>query len=365
MNIKGTSNVVHRNCVMLPNTENEQLVLLIPAYKPSSQLPDILMSVMTAPNSPIEWAVVVDDGSGADFAEIFQRVEQLRHVCLLRHAINLGKGAALKTGINFALTNWPTTTGVITADADGQHSPADIVAVARELKRCPQALILGARRFGGPVPLRSWLGNTLTRQVFRVATGKSFTDTQTGLRGWPRSACLSALRTPLNGYDFELACLVQADQAVHEIPIETIYLDGNQSSHFNPILDSMRVYFVFLRYCGSAVLAAIVDSAVFFSLSHSGESLMLAQIAGRTAAATVAFFVARNVVFRSEARIAVTLMRYVGLLILMGFVSFTLLQALHERIGFSVIGAKLAAESLLFLASFALQRDFIFTPRQE
>jgi len=149
-----------------------------------------LVSAMTAPNSPIERAVVVDDGSGPEFAKLFQRVEQLRNVRLLHHAINLGKGAALKTGINFALTNWPTTTGVITADADGQHSPADIVAVARELKRYPQALILGARRFGGPVPLRSWLRNTLTRQIFRVATEKSFTDTQTGLRGWPRSACL-------------------------------------------------------------------------------------------------------------------------------------------------------------------------------
>lgn len=351
--------------VSKPTYTNEGLVLVIPAYKPSPQLPEVLMAAMTEPGSPIHRAVVVDDGSGPQFADIFSRVEELSNVVLVRHAINLGKGAALKTGINFVLANWPTAVGVITADADGQHSPADIVAVARELTKNPHSLILGARCFQGSVPLRSRLGNTLTKVVFRLATGKLFTDTQTGLRGWPRSACLSALRIPLNGYDFELECLVRADEAVLEIPIETIYIDGNKSSHFNPVLDSMRVYFVFLRYCALAVLAAIIDSAVFFSMSASGNSLALSQVAGRTAAAAVAFFVARQGVFRSEAPVAVALAQYVALLILMGFVSFTILQALHERLGISVIGAKLAAESSLFIVSFAVQRDLVFTRKSE
>lgn len=340
------------------------MVLLIPAYKPSEGLPELVQSVLKIRDSPFTSVLVVDDGSGPEFSSIFRRLESLPAVCVVRHAVNLGKGAALKTGFNTALVRWPEAAGVVTADADGQHAPADIVSVARELARDPDSLVLGVRGFSGAVPLRSRFGNALTRGIFGVITGKQILDTQTGLRGWPRPICMSALRIPLNGYEFELECLVHAPNKVREVTIETIYIDENKSSHFNPILDSMRIYFVFLRYCGSAMVAAVADSAVFYALTTAGYGTAAAQIAGRAVAVVLAFGLARSVVFRSEARLSVSLAKYLALVSVMGFVSFVMLQALHERLGLPVLAAKLIAEGLLFLGNFAIQRDFIFVRRQ-
>ena len=65
--------------------------------------------------------VIVDDGSGPEFRDVFARAAAFPNVHLLRHATNLGKGAALKTGINYALCSFPELVGIVTADADGQH----------------------------------------------------------------------------------------------------------------------------------------------------------------------------------------------------------------------------------------------------
>lgn len=75
----------------------------------------------------------MDDGSGPEYGGIFSQASSLPNVHLLRHAVNLGKGAALKTGINFALVAFPSLTGVVTADADGQHHPDDIERVVARL----------------------------------------------------------------------------------------------------------------------------------------------------------------------------------------------------------------------------------------
>src|SRR6185436_13782275 len=114
-------------------------------------------------------------------------------------------------------------------------------------------------------PMRSAFGNNLTRGVFRFFTGQRLRDTQTGLRGLPVALCTRCLRVPLNGYDFELEMLMVAGREfrITEVPIETIYIEGNKSSHFNPLWDSLRVYFVFLRFCGSSLITAVVDNTVF------------------------------------------------------------------------------------------------------
>jgi glycosyltransferase involved in cell wall biosynthesis len=339
------------------------VILLVPAYRPSPALPELILSVISYPESPISSVIVIDDGSGADYEDIFRAVCPIPTVVVARHATNLGKGAALKTGFNIALVNWPDAAGVVTADADGQHAPADIIAVARDLSANPDSLVLGVRGFNGNVPLRSRFGNSLTKSVFSFATGTAVADTQTGLRGWPRAHCLDALHVPLNGYDFELECLVGLRGKIREVPVETIYIDGNRSSHFDPIRDSMRIYFVFLRYCGSAIIAALVDSMVFYVAYRSGADIAAAQIVGRAAAVSVAFFVVRNVVFRSDAKLVVSLVKYLALVAVMGLISYNMLQVLHVYAGIPILLAKISAEAMLFLGNFLIQREFIFVRR--
>lgn len=308
----------------------------------------------------IERCVVVDDGSSLEYAETFQNLRALSRVEVVSHVINLGKGAALKTGFNYILSSDPSVTAIVTADADGQHRPRDVARVAAEHASYPEQLILGSRSFHGEVPLRSRVGNRVSRLLFHLFTGLPLQDTQTGLRAWPRSHCLDALRLPFQGYEFEFEALLKASRsAIREVAIETVYSPGNPGSHFNPLRDSLRIYFVFLRYSASAVMAAIVDSSVFSLVLWRTGNLAAAQIAGRAAATMLAFAVLRHLVFRSTTEFWSPLLRFVMLVVASGAVSLALIDVLTDA-GLPALVAKLLAEGTLFAANFAIQRTLVF-----
>ncbi len=340
------------------------IAVLIPAYKPEGALVSVARNLL---DFGFRHVLVIDDGSGPDFEPVFDAISQLAGVSVYRHARNLGKGAALKTGFNYALVNWPDVQAIVTADADGQHAPEDILRVAQASVTNPGSLVIGARTFYKEIPFRSLFGNSLTRLVFRVFTGLNVKDTQTGLRAWPKALCLEALKIDLNGYDFEMESLVQAKQhmgkglKIVEVPIRTIYEDGNRSSHFNPILDSMRIYFVFMRYSGAAITNAVVDNVIFMLLYHQTHSIGFSQLMGRSAATVLAFILMRNVVFHSSAKWTTSLIKFIALVIATGGVSYGVINFLHAEFGFNVIPAKLLTEGVLFLGNFALQRDLIFS----
>src|SRR5262249_43671421 len=92
--------------------------VLIPAFRPNETLGEVVRRLAA---SGVRSIVVVDDGSGPEFQPLFESLERIAAVRILRHAVNLGKGAALKTAMNEALTKMPEAIGVVTADADGQH----------------------------------------------------------------------------------------------------------------------------------------------------------------------------------------------------------------------------------------------------
>jgi len=107
--------------------------------------------------------LIVDDGSDESHALVIQACLMDSRVRAVTHAINMGKGRALKTGFNEIFTAYPGLLGVVTCDADGQHRPKDVLALANALAIGPDRLILGCRTFQGPVPWRSRFGNSLTR----------------------------------------------------------------------------------------------------------------------------------------------------------------------------------------------------------
>jgi len=317
--------------------------------------------------APSGRVVVVDDGSTDAHAAIFLRLSKLPGVVLLRHAVNLGKGAALKTGFNHILTHHPEITGTVTADADGQHLPSDILRIAAQLSHTPESLVLGTRlRHEQYAPLRSRLGNRITRVLVRLLMGKNLADTQTGLRGVPGSLMKRLLAIPSAGYDFELDMLVASKHLCYDIvqvPIETVYLEGNRSSHFNPLFDSMKVYFVLLRFASVGLLTAFIDNAVFLLVFAHTQHVLLSQASGRLAAVGFNYTAARRAVFLAKASHSTTLPRYLLLVALNTALSYAFIEFAVARLGWSVPLAKLTAEGALFAASFALQRDFVFTAR--
>lgn len=225
------------------------LALIVPAYHPAQELPDLIERMLGVDPSLFRAAVVVDDGNEPEWQPIFAAVTRVERATVARRPTNGGKGAALKTGIAKVLETWPDIAGIVTADADGQHAPADVARVGRALADSPNHLVLGGRRFGPEVPFRSRVGNEITRTVFRWATGAWLMDTQTGLRGWPRELVRRSLSTPGSGFEYELQALLDTLDAPRiEIPVETIYANENRLSNFRPLRDSFRIYRVLLRH---------------------------------------------------------------------------------------------------------------------
>jgi glycosyltransferase involved in cell wall biosynthesis len=339
-------------------TGDGPVVFLIPSYRPTETFCGLLERLRSASSAPI---VVVDDGSGPDYASIYQRLREIEGITFLRNAINLGKGAALKHGMNYILVNYPACVGVVTADADGQHSVEDILRIARQLREKPDTAIFGARTFGGDVPLRSKLGNYISRYAYRMLIGVKLTDTQTGLRGIPRRLMAFCLNIRSNRYEFEteqLAVLKSEQIAIQEIPIKTIYIDDNRESHFRPLRDSAKIYFVLLRYSVASIITYATDLAVFWVAFTSTQQLLLSNMSARLVALWVQLFLLRSFVFRRNINLRIFL-GYVTLVFVSGVMSSALQLQLINIVPVPLI-AKIVADTLFFVFNFLFIRDIIF-----
>jgi glycosyltransferase involved in cell wall biosynthesis len=223
------------------------VVPLVPAFRPEPLLVGLVRDLLSRGFPSV---VVVDDGSPPDSAPVFDELARVPGCTLLRHEVNRGKGRALKTGLAHILERCPAVEGVVTVDADGQHRPADVVRVAESFLAAPGALVIGSRQFARDTPWRSRFGNQLTRRVFRWVAGVRLADTQSGLRCFSRALVPRLLALPGERYEYEmnvLAACPSLSVQLREVEIESVYLEGNRSSHFNPVLDSVRIYALLLR----------------------------------------------------------------------------------------------------------------------
>lgn len=329
------------------------MIVLIPAYEPDRRLVHLTRNLHGAGQA----VVVVDDGSGSRFAAVFAEVRRAG-ATVLTHPVNRGKGAALKTGFRYC-----TGDDVVCADADGQHRVQDVLRVAAHVRTTGRTT-LGVRRFTGAVPLRSSAGNALTRVFFTAVTGRRIQDTQTGLRGYPAGA-LGWLRTvPGERFEYEMRTLLLAARHGHpvdQLPIATVYLEHNASSHFRPLIDSARVYAPLLRFAASSMLAAAVDAAVLFALYAATGALLPSVLGARAVSSTTNFAVNRRAVFADcKTPLRTAARRYWALVAVLAVANYLVLDALTSA-GLPLPPAKLATEVLLFAVSYLIQHRLVFT----
>jgi putative flippase GtrA len=336
------------------------VIVLVPAYQPDRRLLELLRALVT------HQVLVVDDGSGPDYDDIFGRAVDLG-ARVLRFPTNRGKGAALKAGFAHLLEVSPGH-DVVCADSDGQHLPVDIERVAARLAE-ERGVVLGVRRFTGPVPLRSRIGNGITRIAFLATTGRALADTQTGLRGFPAHLLPWLLRVPGERYEYELQQLllaVREEVPVVEVDITTVYLDDNSSSHFRPVVDSVRIYAPLVAFSASSLLAFAVDTVALFGLVAVTGSLLASAVLARLLSGSVNYAVNRRWVFRHRVPPAgrwSPAARYAALAALVLVLNVVLLEAVTVVVG-SVVVAKAVTELTLFLASFVAQRHLVFGRRR-
>ena len=344
------------------NKDLNRLAALIPAYQPGNTLIHLSQELI---EKGFQKIVVVDDGSGAEYTEIFSTLKSMGcHI--LTHAINMGKGRALKTGINDLLTTGGNIDGVITADADGQHLVKDIINVGRTLLASENTIVLGKRTFSGKVPLKSRIGNTLTRYIFNYVSGQKTCDTQTGLRGLPYSSLANLLSLPGERYEYEMNVLLESSKfhlRIKEIDIETVYINENRGSHFHPLKDSWRIYRLIIMFGGSSLFAALIDFLIFTLITIALPNVLWAAVVGaRVVSSFVNFLVNRNIIFSkkdSPTSLKKHVIGYYTLVILIMAANYALIS-MFVGLGINVYIAKVFTEILLFFVSFFVQKHMIF-----
>ncbi len=343
--------------------------VIIPAYEPDEKLLGLLDELNKAQLSPI---IVVNDGSeGEEYDAIFRAVEE-RGAKLLTHAVNMGKGRALKTAFNYCLNEYEDLLGVITADSDGQHTTGDIRKCMDALIANQEALVLGVRDFNeSGIPARSVFGNKTTSRVMKLLLGLSISDTQTGLRG----ICVPFMKYLLteNGerFEFETNMLIATKELgikIVEVPIKTIYLEENKSSHFNPILDSIRIYAVFVKFLFSSLSSSVVDIVMFSIFCGMLRNVpvaigyvMLATIMARVISAIYNFLINYKVVFKGKGSKGKAALRYLILAICIMLLSgglVTFFTGLLPMVPEFVV--KIPVDCVLFLLSFVVQREIVY-----
>ena len=227
--------------------------VIIPAYNPDEKL-KILTKELKEKSVDV---LVVDDGSCAACQPYFDSLD----ATVIKNPKNLGKGAALKNGIAQLLDLFPHTESFITADADGQHSVHDICRIRDELE-AGHGFVLSVRRLSRKNPLKSRIGNAISRFLFALANNHYLPDNQSGLRGFSISHRDWMLQVKGEKYDWEMNILLIAEkQGIHvrRVPIETIYFDNNEKTHFQPIRDTLRIYRLFFQTQIFAVISIAIN----------------------------------------------------------------------------------------------------------
>ena len=333
------------------------IIVLIPAYKPDARLIELVRELRDRQLD----VMLVDDGGQEAFAPIFAQCRELGAEVAV-HTVNLGKGRALKTGINAALLRWPDLRAIVTADADGQHTPKDILRLIDAVDEHPDTLVLGSRRFTGDVPFKSRWGNRITRAVYGLASGVRVYDTQTGLRALPRCALLEMMRIDGERYEYEMNVLLKLRDmklGVFEVPIETIYINDNAGSHFNPVRDAFRIYLVIFKYLFSSITSFAVDYALYWLCLWFGLSGFVSYAVARLVSSQVNYHLNKHTVFSGRGG-KHSMAKYYALAVVQGAIGAGLVQLLPTVLPVSAAVVKIPVDLVLFALSYIIQRDYVF-----
>jgi len=356
-----------------------QRFVVIPAYHPDHALPPLTKAVCDMGYQ----VVVVNDGSGQAYDNVFADIDP--RATLLAHEKNQGKGAALKTAYAHILNVLAGNTSALicTVDADGQHTPEDMLKVLdatediaiHKQEGQPPVLVLGVRVVDKQMPLRSRFGNSLTRGIFHLLTRARVSDTQTGLRAF--SADLLPLMLSVEGdrYEYEMNVLTKMakigkTRSFHEIPIATIYRDAeNSTSHFHPIRDSLRIYRHLFRFAGSSFISFLVDFGAFCLFSYLFSFVMAdlgdlaANISARVISSTLNYFLNCRLVFENKP-CKKNALSYFTLCLCILTVNTGVLY-LFKMTSLHVTFCKLLTEFCVFFGNFLLQEKVVFRKKNK
>ncbi|NJP39703.1 glycosyltransferase [Oscillospiraceae bacterium HV4-5-C5C] len=373
-------------------------LILIPSFEPDQNLTAYVHSLLCQPMTEV---IVVDDGSGARYADIFMQLRKMG-VVVLSHPCNLGKGQALKTGYRYIKEQLRDYACIVTADSDGQHAVSDVMRLAHQSEDKPNALILGTRDFRkAGVPRKSRWGNHLSSAGFALLYGKWLSDTQTGLRAFGPLLLDLMIKVNGNRFEYEMQVLITCTQLgvpLVCIPIQTIYTNANQGSHYHPWKDSIRILRVlglnFLKFSASSAISAVVDLTTAwlfldllypFMIGHEYSRILLATVGARFVSLLTNYLLNRRLVFKPAGTVSPfmnhissenssqsdsahssrqtddhSLTRYLILSLLLIILSSGGVYLLHNYFDLNEKLGKIVCDVALFFLSYQLQIKWVF-----
>ncbi|HJB29166.1 MAG TPA: bifunctional glycosyltransferase family 2/GtrA family protein [Candidatus Blautia faecavium] len=340
-------------------------IVIIPALDPDEKLRDIVER-----NWELEHQVIlVDDGSKEAYQDLFQELSE--KCVVLHHKENAGKGAAIKTALNYIKREMWESSVIGIMDADGQHLLEDMEKLLTRAIRMPKALLLGRRTIDENIPWRSRMGNVITRKVFQMMTGAKVSDTQTGLRAFSSELLDFMLDIPGERYEYEMNVLITCAREkipMVEVPIHTIYHDKeNSCSHFRRVRDSIRIYKQLFQFSAASFSSFLLDYGLFalftLLLPKSPWGIAGANIGARVLSAAYNYTVNCRMVFKEKQTVK-TAMDYLALAGVILVLNNIFLQGfLYLHI--PVYPAKILTECILFLFSWMVQKKWIFRSKKD
>ena len=362
-------------------------VVLIPSLHPDHLLTEYVADLVAKGFHRI---VVVDDGSGPEYADLFSTLKEYPQCEVIGYAVNGGKGHALKYGMRHIQKHYPDVPGIITADSDGQHTATDVRKVSECLMAHPNDLILGSRDFKvNNVPFTSRAGNRLTSFFFALLYGKWLPDTQTGLRGFSMSLVPLLLKVPGDRFEYEMNMLIIASShhiKFRTVNIQTIYIEENRRTHFRPFHDSARIYIQlfknFFKYASSSGLSTVIDIGVFTLLDKwllpltglnphmtvlgglATLNVLISNGLARSASSMFNYKANKSFVFRA-AQSKGSFLRYVILAVCVWAVSSAMISLLNGWLGWDRTLLKRMVDTLLFFVNYRLQRAWVFASQNQ
>lgn len=202
-----------------------EYLVIVPALNAEDTLPELITRLKA--HISLKSLLIIDDGS----TDNTSKVATDRGAKVIRHVKNQGKGAALRSGFDYA-RELKNVDAVITMDADLQHAPEDLIHLIAIREKMRPNIVLGMRTiYGTKMPIDRRFSNTLTSFMVSIRTGVKIKDSQCGFRLIGREV-LDGINLVSNGYEAETEFLIKAAKqgfTFASVPIRTVY--GSEKSH--------------------------------------------------------------------------------------------------------------------------------------
>lgn len=338
----------------------KQIAILIPTLNPDERLINLVNHLN---NESVGKIIIINDGTKKENMYIFDKLE---NVTIYTHEVNKGKGAAIKTGISNVKKYFPDVCGIITADCDGQHSVEDIKKIKKEMIQYDE-IVLGTRNFDSSnVPITSKIGNTFSSIYFKVFTGISLKDTQTGLRAIPKKYFEFCLEVEGQRYDYEMRFLEKVCERKYKIrtvTINTIY-EEKHTTEFRFVKDSLIIYGAFFKNLFVAVTSAIIDIVLFAVFHKFISKIIFATIFARIISGLYNFTLNKLWTFNNKDKknLPIQSGKYLVLFLVQMYMSGFMTSILDKLFGawLGIIFIKIIVDCVIFFVNFFIQKKWIF-----